>query len=62
MNSMGGGPFAPKTKQEGMAVLAAILPSDEEGKLVFVKITGKQASVAAAKKSFVELTESALKE
>lgn len=58
MDSMGG-PFAPKTEKDDYTVLGAILPSGG-GRLVFLKLKGPSASVAAVKESFNKLVESAL--
>ena len=55
-----GGPFSGnKVNKENYTMLAAILPSD--GGPVFLKMTGPDASVAAAKEDFIKFAESALK-
>lgn len=55
-----GGPFSGnKVNKPNYTMLAAILPS-EKGP-VFLKMTGPDASVAAAKEEFIKFAESALK-
>ncbi len=59
-NESMGGPFSGQsTPRDGYTVLAAILPSDNGP--VFLKMSGPNDSVAAAKDAFIALAESPLK-